>query len=145
MGFHSLQHIRNSGSTSSRASPARFVPPSGFGYPLDGLLPWIPCRFCFTPAALLGFDLRRFPLPWGLPASSVGQNPPTVEPTLHPTCDHIESDRRVSVSGFAPHGIARRPRGVLGHGPQAPPLVFAPSGHTYESLRRTSPTILSRA
>jgi hypothetical protein len=42
-------------------SPARYVPPSGFGYPLDGLLPSVPCRFCFTPAALLGFTLRRFP------------------------------------------------------------------------------------
>jgi hypothetical protein len=34
------------------------VPPSGFGYPLDGLLPSIPGRFCFTPPALLGFSLR---------------------------------------------------------------------------------------
>jgi hypothetical protein len=33
----------------------RFGPPSGFGHPLDGLLPPKPCRFCFTPAALLGF------------------------------------------------------------------------------------------
>jgi hypothetical protein len=43
--------------------PSRYVPPSGFGYPLGGLLPRIPCRFCFTPAALMGFTLRRFPLP----------------------------------------------------------------------------------
>jgi hypothetical protein len=41
-----------------QALPARYVPPSGFGYPLDGLLPSVPCRFCFTPAALLGFALR---------------------------------------------------------------------------------------
>jgi hypothetical protein len=41
-----------------RALPARYVPPSGFGYPLDGLLPSIPCRFCFAPAALVGFALR---------------------------------------------------------------------------------------
>jgi len=45
-------------STASRALPARFVPPSGFGYPLDGFLPAIPSRFCFTPAAPLGFTLR---------------------------------------------------------------------------------------
>jgi hypothetical protein len=38
--------------------PTRFVPPSGFGYPLGGLLPSIPRRFCFAPAALLGFTLR---------------------------------------------------------------------------------------
>jgi hypothetical protein len=47
----------------SRAKPARYVPPSGFGYPLDGFLPRVPCRFYFTPTALLGFHLRRFPLP----------------------------------------------------------------------------------
>jgi hypothetical protein len=51
---------------SSRAKPSRYVPPSGFGYPLGGLLPRIPCRFCFAPAALMGFTLRRFPLPGGL-------------------------------------------------------------------------------
>jgi hypothetical protein len=31
------------------------VPPSGFGYPLDGLLPSTPGRACFIPTALLGF------------------------------------------------------------------------------------------
>jgi hypothetical protein len=48
---------------SSRVKPTRYVPPPGFGYPLDGFLPRIPRRFCFAPAALLGFTLRRFPLP----------------------------------------------------------------------------------
>jgi len=62
--------------------PARYVPPSGFGYPLDGLLPRIPCRFCFTPAALLGFTLRRFPLPEDLAKLSPGRNPLTVGPAL---------------------------------------------------------------
>jgi len=45
--------------------PTRFVPPAGFGDPLGGLLPPSPCRFCFTPAALLGFTLRSFLLPQG--------------------------------------------------------------------------------
>jgi hypothetical protein len=49
--------------------PARYVPPSGFGHPLDGLLPSDPCRVCFTPAALLGFTLRSFPLSRGIRAS----------------------------------------------------------------------------
>jgi hypothetical protein len=50
-----------------RALPARYGPPSGFGYPLDGFRPSIPCRFCFTPAALMGFypsepsPLERYP------------------------------------------------------------------------------------
>jgi hypothetical protein len=47
-------------STPSRVLPARYVPSSGFGDPLDGLLPAIPSRFCFTPAALMGFTLRSF-------------------------------------------------------------------------------------
>jgi len=62
----------------SQASPTRYVPSSGFGYPLDGLLPRKPCRFCFAPAALLGFALRRFPLPKGLHGVSAGKNPPAV-------------------------------------------------------------------
>lgn len=49
-------------STLVRALPARLVTPSGFGYPLDALLSPTPGRFCFTPAALMGFTLRSFPL-----------------------------------------------------------------------------------
>jgi len=48
--------------------PARYVPPSGFGYPLDGLLPSIPSRFFFAPAALVGFTLRSFLLLKSFPA-----------------------------------------------------------------------------
>jgi hypothetical protein len=39
---------------------------AGFGYPLDALHPSTPRRFCFTPAALMGFTLRSFLLPKGL-------------------------------------------------------------------------------
>jgi hypothetical protein len=49
-----------------------YVPPSGFDYPLDGLRPPSPCRFCFTPAALMGFALRSFPLPQGIHTSPRG-------------------------------------------------------------------------
>jgi len=65
MGFCSLQRLRNRRSASRGRSPARHVPPSGFDYPLDGLLPSRPCRSCFVPAALLGFALRSFLLPKG--------------------------------------------------------------------------------
>jgi hypothetical protein len=68
----------------TRVLPARYGPPSGFGYPLDGLLPAIPCRFCFTPAALLGFTLRRFPLPEGIHGVSAGKRPHTVSLAVTP-------------------------------------------------------------
>jgi hypothetical protein len=51
-----------------RVLPARFVPPSGFGDPLDGFLPAIPCRLFFTSAALMGFTLRSFLPRHGIPA-----------------------------------------------------------------------------
>jgi len=59
----------------SRALPARFVPPSGFGYPRDGLLPAVPRRFCLTPAALLGFTLRSFLLSEGFQPVSGMEGP----------------------------------------------------------------------
>jgi hypothetical protein len=68
----------------TRVQAARYVPSSGFGYPPDGLLPRIPGRFCFTPAALLGFTLRRFPLPEGIRDLSTGKSPPTVGPAVSP-------------------------------------------------------------
>jgi hypothetical protein len=70
MDFGSLQHVRVRKSTCRGGSTPRYVPPSGFGYPLDGLLLPSPCRVWFAPAALLGFTLRSFPLspryPWRL-------------------------------------------------------------------------------
>jgi hypothetical protein len=63
-----------------RALPTRYVPPSGFGYPLDGLLPTVPRRFCFAPAALLGFTLRSFLLPEGIHPVSGWKAPLTVSP-----------------------------------------------------------------
>jgi hypothetical protein len=55
---------------SPQALPACYVPPPGFGYPLDGLLPSVPGRTCFVPAALLGLTLRSLP-----PAKSVSTLP----------------------------------------------------------------------
>jgi hypothetical protein len=43
------------GSTPRGRCLTRYVPPSGFDYPLDGLLPSTPGRACFIPTALLGF------------------------------------------------------------------------------------------
>jgi hypothetical protein len=67
-----------------RAQPARSVPSSGFGYPRGGLLPSVPCRFCFAPAALLGFTLRSISLPKGTADVSVRVDPRTVQPASTP-------------------------------------------------------------
>jgi hypothetical protein len=64
--FGPFSTYKNRRSTKSRASPARYVPPSGFGYPLDGLLPSIPGRLCFKPAALLGFSPSELDRPAGI-------------------------------------------------------------------------------
>jgi hypothetical protein len=59
----------------TRVLPSRWVPPSGFDYPLDGLLPSNPCRFCFTPAALMGLPLRSFPRSQGIQGVAAPNEP----------------------------------------------------------------------
>jgi hypothetical protein len=65
-------------------TPARSGPPSGFGYPLDGLRPSDPRRFCFTPAALLGFALRSFLLSDGIRGITTRKYPLAVSPAGFP-------------------------------------------------------------
>jgi hypothetical protein len=56
MGFCSLQHISGWLVHSIRAVPARYVPPSGFGYPHDGLLPIHPWPVFFHTGSTLGIN-----------------------------------------------------------------------------------------
>jgi hypothetical protein len=88
----------------SRALPARNVPPSGFDYPLDGFRPSIPRRFCFAPAALLGFTLRSFLLPKGRPYVSAPAYPPTVPPASETTYRSRRPALQAAVSGHCPSG-----------------------------------------
>jgi hypothetical protein len=81
--------------------PARYVPPSGFGYPLDGFLPSNPRRLCFAPAALLGFTLRSFLLSKGIRAFPPGcTHVPFLPAVILPQCDRAED--RAAVSGLRP-------------------------------------------
>jgi hypothetical protein len=59
MGFrYPSAHARHRGPPAAPGAARRYVPPAGFGYPLDGFLPRCPGRLCFAPTALLGFALR---------------------------------------------------------------------------------------
>jgi hypothetical protein len=82
--------------------PARGVPPSGFGYPLDGLRPLIPRRVCFAPAALVGFTLRSFPLSKGIRGVSAGMSPPAVFPVGDPAAEATGRPQQAAASGIQP-------------------------------------------
>jgi hypothetical protein len=101
----------------TRALPARHLPPSGFDHPLDGLLPRMPRRPCFMPAAPLGFSLRSFLLP----GSRTG-----VSAVACPACRYHRPDARDRRSVTGPE---RQP-GYRVHPPESPLLrgrVFSPT------------------
>jgi hypothetical protein len=100
--FVSLQHTRDRRSTAAGFAAPRYVPPSGFGDPLGGLLPPSPCRFSFTPAALMGLRPSE--------PSPLGRYPPRFR-AEGPTCrfsrrfSRRRSGRpaqRAAASGFQP-------------------------------------------
>jgi hypothetical protein len=117
-------------------SPARYVPPSGFDYPLDGLLPSIPCRFCFTPAALMGFTLRSFLLPKGIRGVTTRKGPPTVEPGGIPAAEAPGRPDRLRFLGFYPFESPCRSDKGLARRPLDAPLGSALLGYSGEDLGR---------
>jgi hypothetical protein len=112
---------------SPRVLPARYVPPSGFGYPLDGLLPSNPCRFYFTPAALLGFTLRSFPLSKGIRCVTARKHPLTVFPLGKAARRDERPARGPRFLGFNPFESPWPPCTCLAYRPLAAPLGFSPS------------------
>jgi len=119
-----------------RVLPARYVPPSGFDYPLDGFRPSIPRRFCFAPAALLGFTLRSFLLPKGRPCVSAPAYPPTVPPASGTTYRSRRPALQAAVSGHCPSGSPWRPSVGLARQPLAAPLGSALLGFALGGLNR---------
>jgi hypothetical protein len=117
--------------------PARYVPPSGFGYPPGGLLPLDPCRFSFTPAALLGFTLRRFLLPEGIRSVTIRKGPHTVSPAGAPVAEAPSRPNRPRFLGCAPPESPWRSYGGLARGSLVPPLGFTLLGFSDGSLGRT--------
>jgi hypothetical protein len=138
--FSTCRHRR---STCCGCAAPTTVPPSGFGYPLDGLLPSIPGRFSFTPPALLGFSLRSLP--------SVGSSG-----CFHPNRPTYRCSRRCSrhydragPAGRGSWAFFRRKflsaGAVLMRSLEVTPLGFVPSRVLAQTLIRIPPDLLSRA
>ncbi len=113
-----------------RACLTRYVPPSGFGYPLGGFLPPRPCQPFFMPAALLGFALRSFPLPKG-----IRRFPGSDEPAYRFSRAVFPFHRsgmgrptRAAVSRLSPFRKSLVIRRRLNRQPLAAPLGFLPPG-----------------
>jgi hypothetical protein len=112
MGLHSLQHLQDVRVHITRVLPARYVPPSGFGYPLDGFLPWRPRRLCFTPAALVGFALRSVLLPKGIRAFRPGCTHIPFSPSVNPMPKHQAGPPSRGFWALTLPGVPRGPRGI---------------------------------
>jgi hypothetical protein len=106
--------------------PARYVPPSGFGYPLDGLLPSVPCRSSFIPAALLGFTLRRFPLQDGIRTFRFGSPHLPFEPSGVPAAEAPDRPDGSRFLGFSSLESLADER-VFSPSPTGSSLGFSPS------------------
>jgi len=124
--------------------PASHVTPSGFGYPLDVFLPSKPCRFCFTPAALMGFTLRSVPLSRGIRQFPAGM-------THLPLGNHRGPkayDNCHRFLGFAPRESPLQRHLCLAGPPPVAPLGFSLSGvaghEPCSGFRPNSSHVLSR-
>jgi hypothetical protein len=124
---------------------ARYVPPSGFGYPHGGFLPPSPCRLFFTPAALLGFALRSFLRPEGIRRVSAGKNPPAVSPTGFPVPPKRDRPAQwAAASGLRPFRESLATAAGLVRKPLVAPLGFTLLGSSGENLSGLSPGFLPR-
>lgn len=86
----------------TRALPARYVPPSGFGYPLDGLLPANPRRLYFTPTALLGIPPSELSPSGRYLCVTAPKRPRTVFSRRYSHRRSDGADRQAAVSGVCP-------------------------------------------
>jgi len=126
--------------------PTRHVPPSGFGYPRGGLLPSKPCRFYFTPAALMGFTLRSLLLPKGIRPFPSGRTHLPFHSPVYP-CTRRRRGRlgESRFLGFSPFWSPWRLDVCLAHRPLVAPLGFSFPGSPAEAWIGISPDLLSRA
>jgi hypothetical protein len=146
MDFCSLQHIKVRKSTSRRVSRSCYVPPSGFGYPLDGLLLPSPHRPCFVPTALLGFTLRSIPLSQGIQHVSTWMNPHAVLPVSTTAAEATARSIRFRLLGFYPCESPLRTGRVISTPTAGCSPGFLPfQGFPTTALIEIPPDLLSRA
>jgi hypothetical protein len=133
--------------------PARYVPPAGFGYPLDGLLHPSPCRACFVPAALLGFALRSLLLLKGIRAFPRGRAHVPFLPAVSPAAEAEGRPTGPRFLGFNPfrspvatgHVISAPTAGCsLGLRPSRVFRRNAPAGPSPDRLSRASVSLSER-
>jgi hypothetical protein len=139
LDFYSLQHIKVRKSTCRGVSRPRYVPPSGFGYPLDGLLLPSPCQPCFMPTALLGFTLRSIPLSQGFRDVSARMNPPAVSPDSTAFAEAMTHPVRPRLLGFDPSESPLRAERVISTSTAGCSPGFSPlPGFSHSGLDRDS-------
>lgn len=133
-------------STRHGFSTSRYVPPSGFGYPLDGLLLPSPCRVCFAPTALLGFTLRSFSLSRGIRGVSARKHPPAVSLAGSAVAEAIDPSRQAAAPGLRPFRESLATRNVFSTPRRRMlPWVLSLPGLTCEGLASGSLPISSHA
>jgi len=143
MSFGSLQHMQEAKVHGSRVLRTHDVPPSGFGYPRDGLLPSHPGRFYFIPAALMGFALRSFLLQGGSRRVSA-----TVSPHAVGSLDISSPKRRPARTNLdywvlTLHGVPSHAPHVLARARPDAPLGFSLPGHAIPIWAGPSPNLPS--
>jgi hypothetical protein len=138
LDFRSLQHTKAWKSTFRGVSRSRYVPPSGFGYPLDGLLLPSPCRVCFTPTALLGFHPSELsPLERFSGASPLRKDPHAVSLPGIAIAEATALSGKPRLLGFDPSESPLRNEHVVNTpNRRMLPWVFSLPGYTGTSLTR---------
>jgi hypothetical protein len=94
----------------------------------------MPRRFCFTPAALLGFTLRSFLLPQGIRHVSGRKHPLTVFPAVVPDAEALGRPDRPRFLGFDPCWSPWRPQACLAPRPLDAPMGLPLPGSARGSL-----------
>jgi hypothetical protein len=135
----SLQHIRERKSTHREVSGPRYVPPSGFDYPRDGLLLPNPCRPYFVPAALMRFRPSEFS---PLARRSMRLRNELTHMPFHDRYRRHRSDdpsRSPAAPGLWPLRESLALNVCLAHRPAGYSLgLCSLSGHSHSSLERDS-------